>query len=171
MKVRIESILTCPADAAWNRVLNSDLLLEVAAPLIRLAPVAARLPDRWMPQQTVQVRPYLLGLVPLGTRTLYFERIDPQTRQIQTREHDALVRRWDHLISINDAGDGRCRYCDELEIEAGLCTWLVWLFAQCFYRHRQRRWRRVARRISKAKSVAADESPRTVSPRRAPSPP
>ena len=38
----------------------------------------------------------------------------------------------------------------EIVIEAGPLTLLVWLFANWFYRHRQRRWRRVARRLTKA---------------------
>jgi hypothetical protein len=37
---------------------------------------------------------------------------------------------------------------DEIEIEAGWLTFFVWLFAQWFYRHRQRKWRNVARRLS-----------------------
>jgi hypothetical protein len=78
---------------------------------------------------------------------LQFERIDPQTRQIQTRETDPLVRHWEHLISLNYAPDGSCLYRDQVEVHAGILTPLVWLFAQCLYRHRHKRWQRVARRL------------------------
>jgi hypothetical protein len=42
---------------------------------------------------------------------------------------------------------GTCRYSDEIEIDAGLLTPLVWLFARVFYGHRQRRWQKVAMRL------------------------
>ena len=95
---------------------------------------------------TVRVRMYLLGMAPLGTHTLHFESIDPRAHEIMTREHDWLVRRWDHCIRIQPLAAGQCRYSDTVDIEAGLLTPLVWLFARCFYAHRQWRWLGVARR-------------------------
>ena len=150
MKVCVESILECSADHAWSEVQTSRLLLEVMWPVLRfLPPQGTTFPLRWEQGTTILGRSFLLGFVPLGLHNIHFERVDPRRRQIQTREHDRLVRRWDHLISIDEAQAGRCRYSDEIEIEAGWLTWLVWLFAQCFYRHRQRRWRQIARRISR----------------------
>jgi hypothetical protein len=78
---------------------------------------------------------------------LRFEHIDHERREIQTREHDPLIRRWDHRIQFEPLGPDSSRYTDEVEVEAGLLTPVAWAFAQWFYRHRQRRWRRVARRI------------------------
>ena len=54
--------------------------------------------------------------------------------------------RWDHRVREPPLGEGRCRYFDEVEIEAGPLTAVVWLFARWFYRHRQRRWQAVALR-------------------------
>jgi len=52
-----------------------------------------------------------------------------------------MVRTWDHEISIRHASATCCFYTDSVDIEAGLLTPLVWLFAQALYRYRQRRWR------------------------------
>src|SRR5207302_1640781 len=61
---------------------------------------------------------------------------------------------------IRPSGDGQTLYSDEILIETGWVTAFVWLFAQWFYRHRQRRWRRVARRLVAAeRAVAADGRP------------
>jgi hypothetical protein len=87
-------------------------------------------------------------VVPLGTHALTIERIDPAAREIQSREHDRLVHRWDHLIRVRATADGRTRYSDDIDIGAGPLTPLVWLFANFFYRHRQRKWRLVAKRLS-----------------------
>ena len=59
--------------------------------------------------------------------------------------YNRQVKVWDHSISISTAS-GRTRYRDTVTIDAGLFTLPVWLFAQVFYRHRQRRWRSLAKR-------------------------
>jgi hypothetical protein len=148
MRVLVESLLNCPAELAWSEVRCSRLLVEVASPLVAIRPARGeKLPDRWEEGQTVRCRCYLLSLLPLGTRKVFFERIDDALREIQTRESDLLVRQWDHLIRIEHAGDGQCRYRDEIDLDAGMLTPVVWLFTRSFYRHRQRRWRAVAKRL------------------------
>ena len=107
------------------------------------------LPATWLENSTIQVKCRLFGVFPLVDRTLYFERIDGRMRQMQTREHDRLIRRWDHLISIREDKNG-AHYSDTVEIEAGLLTWPICLFAKLFYRHRQRRWQRVTQRLNRS---------------------
>jgi hypothetical protein len=148
MRVVVQSVLHCSAELAWDEVQMTRLLVEVAAPLVAIRPVPGEmLPERWPAGNTVRVCSYLFGVLPLGTRAVLFERIDPIAREIQTRESDSLVRRWDHLISVRPAAKGHCRYRDQIDIEAGWLTVGVWLFAQVLYRHRQRRWRAVAERL------------------------
>lgn len=142
MRVFVESILPYHADRAWAAVQKISLLQEVVQPLIEIRPLPdEQLPKHWATGQTVRCRLFLFRLIPLGVRTLHFERVDSATREIATREHDRLVRRWDHRIRVTPLNDATCKYSDEIEIEAGLLTPLVALFAKFFYRHRQRRWR------------------------------
>lgn len=149
MIVQRETVLPCTPDAAWREVKRPALLIEVAHPLVTLKPVEpATFSAEWPAQQRVQLRSYLLQFIPLGLRTLYFEQIDNDARVIQTREHDRLIRKWDHRIEIRPNGDGKTRYSDTVEIDAGLVTLPVWLFARVFYWHRQRRWQSVAARLS-----------------------
>lgn len=149
MRVLVQSDLPCDAERAWAEVQTLALLRDVCWPMVFLSPtsVEAPLPARWEPGTTVRFRTRLFGFIPIGTRTLFWERIDPAAREMQTREHDPLIRRWDHRIAVEPTGAGACRYTDDVEVEAGLLTLPVWLFAQWFYRHRQRRWRAVARRL------------------------
>jgi len=154
VEVRVESMLPCAPEAAWAEVQKSSLLLEVARPLVAIRPVGAlALPERWERNQVHLVRPFLFGVVPLGTRILFFERVDHERRQIQTRENDPLVRNWDHLIAVGESIDGQAIYSDRIRIEAGVLTPAVWLFAHCFYRYRQRRWRRIATRLAAKEGV------------------
>jgi len=151
MRVHLESILPCYPEVTWNAVCRSEQLRVVARPMVTFAAVGEQsLPETWTECTNVRIESRLFGVIPLGTRSLYFERIDGNRREIQTRECDALIHRWDHLISVTEVGDGRTLYTDEVEIDAGWWTPFVWLFAHCFYRHRQRRWRRVARQWASA---------------------
>lgn len=145
MRVVIECELDCPPVAVWDEVSRSRLLKEVCAPLVKFG---GELPEVWPTERTIQVKSYLFGLIPLGTRTIHFDRVDAAAGEIATREHDPLVRRWDHTVRVRPARNGRTRYCDDVIVQAGLLTPLVWLFAQVLYRHRQRRWKKVARRLA-----------------------
>jgi hypothetical protein len=147
MTVSVQSVLPCSAEGAWAAVRTSALLLEVCRPLVAIRPLPGQsLPEAWTEGVEILCRPSLFGLIPLGTRSLIFKRIDPQRFEIQTHESDPLVKRWDHLIHIQPLKDTRCRYSDRIEIDAGLLTLLVWTFAVAFYHYRQFRWQGVARR-------------------------
>jgi hypothetical protein len=154
MRVYVESVFDCPPELVWDEVQTSALLVEVIWPLVRLVPAdPPQFPKRWNGSQAVRLRTYLFGFIPLGTHTIGFDRIDSDCREIETREHDPLIRRWDHTVRVQPTGDGRTLYSDDIEIEAGILTLPVVLFAHWFYRHRQRRWRAVAHRLSSARGA------------------
>lgn len=100
--------------------------------------------------QSYSARIALFGVIPLGHQTLNLSGEDLSTGSghphYLLRDHGkgSWMQRWDHRIQIEADGKG-CRYTDQLEVKAGLLTLPVWLFALCFYRHRQRRWRKLAR--------------------------
>jgi hypothetical protein len=151
MKCFVQTILDCPADRVWATVQTSSLLLDVMWPLIQMEPIGAEaFPERWTEGPPVGCRLYLFGILFLGVRTLQFEHIDQAGRAIQTRERDPIVRRWGHRIRVQEISGGRAHYSDEIEIDAGILTPVVWAFAATFYRHRQRRWRAIARRLAVA---------------------
>lgn len=148
MKVDVSTVLDCSIDRAWDELQKSALLQHVAWPLARIAPAEGHsLPERWSEGMTVHCRPYIFGFIPVGVRTLHFERIDHARREWQTRERDPFVRKWDHLITISADRDGRTVYRDQIDVDAGPTTLLVWTWTNWFYRHRQRRWRALAKSL------------------------
>ena len=148
MRVFVESVLPCDADRAWAAVQTTALFMEVIRPLAAVVPLTgAVLPQRWLALTTVRCRLYLFGLIPLGIRSLRFDRIDQEAREIHTRESDPVFRRWDHIIRVKPIGLRQCRYSDEIEIDAGPLTALLAGLVRRFYQHRQRRWQTVARRL------------------------
>jgi len=86
----------------------------------------------------------LFDAVPLGWQVVGIElpATSGDVRQIHDNGRGALIRRWDHLVTIEPAGPGRTRYTDRVEVEAGPLTPLVWAFERVFYAYRQRRWQR-----------------------------
>ncbi len=73
--------------------------------------------------------------------------MDDARRELLSREHGGFVRSWEHRIGIEPEGPHRCRYTDEVSIEAGSFTAAVWAFAHLFYRYRQGRRRRFIRNL------------------------
>jgi hypothetical protein len=145
MRLRCTSQLPCPPGRLSEELTRPALFLHVTAPLLVFEPVEPpSLPARWAPG-VFRFRLRVGGRVPLGEHTV-------DAREVHTFEagnaapqlvwHDAgysgLIRSWDHKIII-EASEGGSLYADEVEIHAGPLTVPAWLFANAFYRHRQRR--------------------------------
>jgi len=146
MIVDISTILECNIDEAVTRVKTPQLLEFVAAPLVRFVPVSPpAFPKVWSAgEYSVALR--LFGVVPLGKQSIVISLPPTKTGfAVHDAGHSALINTWDHLITITPHGSA-CHYRDRVEVRAGLLTPFVWLFAQLFYWHRQRRWRALVAR-------------------------
>jgi len=145
MRVDVATDLDGSVDDAIAHVGTTRLLRFVAWPLVHFTPVDPPVwPDRWT-DGTYWVNVRLFGWLPFGQQAIVISH--PESTDgflLRDNGYSALVRRWDHTISITTVA-GRTRYRDVVIIEAGVFTLPVWLFAQVFYRHRQRRWRLLAR--------------------------
>lgn len=145
MRVHLTTTLDCDLEQAVAHVMTPRLLCHVARPWVRFVPEPGHpFPPTWQ-EGTHWVRLRLLGCVPLGRQAIVISMPPlPGGFALRDNGHSALIRRWDHLITIEALADGRVRYGDRVDIQAGWLTPLVWLFAQGFYRHRQRRWKKLA---------------------------
>lgn len=138
-------VLEATDAAVWDAVQSPATLCHVAAPLLRFPGLAGRT-AAWREGERVVTWLLLVGVLPISRHHLEVLTIDPRHRVIATHEWGGLVRTWDHTIRIDRIDVERCRYTDRIEIDAGRLTPLVARVAEVFYRHRQRRWRRLARR-------------------------
>ena len=59
---------------------------------------------------------------------------------IYTHEGNEHVPTWNHEIILEELQGNRCRYTDKVDIDAGWKTIFVWMWANCFYTHRQKKW-------------------------------
>jgi ligand-binding SRPBCC domain-containing protein len=152
MHFKVSTLLECPVEVAWREALTPRLLRYVARPLQVFVPLQpAQWPEQWEAKRyLVSLRAF--GLIPLGQQwiDISFPVADvtdnQQSYQIRDNGQGQLVRRWDHRITLKAVNEGVTLYTDTLEIDAGIITSLVWLYAQCFYRYRQARWRHLVKR-------------------------
>jgi hypothetical protein len=145
MHVRRMSIFDARADRVADLASDPTHMRALLRPLVVAAPIdPPAFPRRWAPGR-YRVDMKLFGFIPLGWQDIMVTAIgiDPLTGRWHM--HDAgcglLARRWDHEIEVEALDDGRTRYTDRVEVEAGVTTIAAWLFAQAVFAWRHYRWR------------------------------
>lgn len=145
--VLLSTELDAPAPSVWEAAKRSATLLHVARGMLGFAG-AHRFPEEWREGDVVRSRLVIFNLLPAWSHELRIARVDEPGREIYSNEGDVLVRVWNHRIRVEGISPSCSRYTDEIEVEAGLLTPVIWLYAHLFYRYRQRRWRRLARSLA-----------------------
>lgn len=151
MQTILTTELDCSPESAWEAVQATYLLGYVSAPILSFEPVQPkRLPTTWCSANYL-VRLKFLGLIPIGLHWIMIS--FPRQRASDNRQEYAirdngygkLAKKWDHRITIEPTRDGKARYTDQVNIQAGLLTPFIWAFSQVFFRHRQRCWRELVK--------------------------
>lgn len=145
--------LDCSAKEAARQMVRPELLDHVAWPVMRFVPDRPH-PSSWTPGE-YPVRCVAFRVVPLGRQVIVIEVPESDQPGVHILRDNGRglsgilrgVSRWDHSLTVrpHESDPHRARYSDDVVIEAGRLTPVVWLFASGFYRWRQYRWRRLAR--------------------------
>lgn len=150
MKLRLSTVFNAPIEQVFEQVKTPRLLQYIAYPLIEFRPVEpAVFPEVWtVGDYRVEMR--FLSLISMGEQSIRIrlepaQQIPGQRYQLLDDGYSRLIQRWHHLIHLEALPNGFTQYVDELEVEAGLLTKPVWLFAYLFYSYRQYRWRQLVR--------------------------
>ncbi|MGH2978781.1 MAG: hypothetical protein ACRDLQ_03985 [Solirubrobacterales bacterium] len=146
MLMRVSTRLSAPADVVWDTVKRTDTLRYVTRGLLGFR-IDGETPERLTEGETYSMRLLFFGVLPAWRHEIHVARLDEAAHEIRTEERGGPVRSWRHRIAVDGEGWGSTRYLDEIEIAAGALTPFVWAYAQLFYRYRQMRWRRLARRL------------------------
>jgi len=149
MKAKITTLLDARPERVWQELQRPELLEYVAAPLVAFDPVEPEsFPERWE-EDEYRVVMKLFGVIPLGEQSIRTSKVrvedtdGEQCYQLCDDGTGQLVSVWNHLISVRETPDGKTVYTDEIDVNASILTPCIWLFAVIFYRHRQRRWRKL----------------------------
>ena len=142
MITRISTRLACSEDELWEKIIEPTSLQYVASPILSFVPIQeGSLSGEWKVGTPYPLKLYFLKFIPLGQHTIKLVKIDRETKTIVSQENGHLAKVWNHTISFKEDSPEVVSYTDEIEIQAGLLTPVIWLFSQIFYRHRQRRWK------------------------------
>jgi hypothetical protein len=152
MIIALSTRIAAAPDAVWTLVQRPDLLRHIAWPIIRFAPeLGNSWPTQFIESEPVPARLFLFGVIPLGVQWIVPSLHQPPhgdwPKRLRDNGHSRLIKRWDHWIILEPDGEGGTRYRDKVDVDAGLLTPIVGLFAHLFYRHRQRRWRNLAKQL------------------------
>ena len=149
--VRVTTELGAPADVVWAALKTPHAFVHVAGGMLRY-PVAERLDRPWRVGDRIRGWTFLFGFLPFSRHQLAIDAIDEEGLTVVSNERGGIVRRWCHWLELTPTGERTCRYEDRVELDAGPLSGLVAAFAKVFYRHRQRRWRALARLLGAASS-------------------
>ncbi len=137
MIVQKTSVFPASRDTVFQRLQRLETLQYIAKPFATFEPVG-NAGTIWTPGSTSTYRFRLFGFIPFGTHTIHIVRFDPEG--ISSRESNEHVPVWNHDIALIPLNEEYTQYTDRVEIQAGWKTVFVWLWANAFYAHRQRKW-------------------------------
>ena len=143
MIVQRTSVFPAGQDAVFQKLKQLGTLQTIAAPYASFEPPGDGV-CTWEVGSTSTYRFRLFGCIPFGTHTIHIVRFDPDG--IRSREGNEHVPVWNHDIKLRPLDECRTEYTDLVEIHAGWKTPFVWLWAEAFYAHRQRKWVGLLRR-------------------------
>lgn len=141
--VFVSSVFPAAANQVWDRLTRVETLQYIAAPYATFVPLDRGKELIWKEGETTRFRLYLFGLMPLGVHTIHMRRFDRETYSVYTEENSRALPVWNHSISIVPLGEESACYTDEVTIGAGFMTGIVSLWSRLFFRHRQRKWKRL----------------------------
>ncbi len=142
MIAHISTNFYCTEEELWKKILQPKSLQFVAFPILSFKPlVNSDFDGEWVVGKHYDLKMYFLTFVPLGFHRINIVKIDKKSNIIESQESGSLVSVWNHTIHFGQLDQDKLIYADEIEVKAGWLTMAIWLFAQIFYRHRQRRWK------------------------------
>ena len=141
MTVKKTSILPAPRSIIFAKLTELKTLQYIAKPYATFEPLNAAKDFKWEVGGESSYKFRLFGFVPFGVHTIHIERFDEE--YVSSREGNPHVPVWNHEIFLEKQGENRTLYTDRVTIKADWKTFFVWLWANCFYAHRQGRWKKL----------------------------
>ena len=146
-KISVSSIFDCPSEIIWEKLLDLDTLIEICKPKASFKSVSEN-PLKWEENIIYRFKLFMYGFIPLGEHEILLESINESQKEIQSREHNRIVKIWNHLISMNMTENGKTFYTDSVELYSGVFTYFTALWSISLYKHRQRKWCKIVKNIN-----------------------
>lgn len=145
MRVRKSSVFSASKKDIFVRLQELKTLQYIAAPYAAFEPIDGENDMVWKEGAVCSFRFRLFGIIPFGVHTINVKKFGLE-EGIFTEESNTHVPVWNHAIMLEEINENTTRYTDCVDIDAGWKTPFVYLWAVCFYSHRQRKWKRLIKK-------------------------
>jgi hypothetical protein len=145
LTVKKSSVFPAAKDEIFRRLQKLKTLQYIAHPYATFKSVDDTEELTWQEDSAFAFHFKLFALIPFGVHTIKVMQFDIE-KGIYTQEGNKHVPVWNHKIILEKIDENTTKYTDIVEIQAGWKTLLVYLWANCFYTHRQRKWKRLLKR-------------------------
>jgi len=142
-KITVSSTFPVSKDQIWNKIQQVETLRYVARPYAMFDPVG-EIPTEWKEGDTYVFRTRMHSILPIGKHTIRIVQTNREKGEIVSCEFDKVVRIWEHTIRMKENGAVSVTdYTDIVSIYAGILTPVVAWWSVRFYKHRQRKWKKL----------------------------
>lgn len=145
LTVKKSSVFPTAKDEIFRRLQKLKTLQYIAHPYATFKSVDDTEELTWQEDSAFAFHFKLFALIPFGVHTIKVIQFDIE-KGIYTQEGNKHVPIWNHKIILEKINENTTKYTDIVEIQAGWKTLFVYLWANCFYAHRQRKWKRLLKR-------------------------
>lgn len=140
--VKVASIFDCNSEVLFNEVKKTKSLFYIGKPLIQFVQLSNYpLPEIWEDGK-YPTKMYMLGFIPVGIQWIVMT-VDESRMYFRDNGYSKLIKKWDHKFYLKKIENDKTLYIDEVDINAGIFTPFIILFAHLFFRLRQRNWKRL----------------------------
>jgi len=144
IKIIISSTLNNSAEKIWNKLLNIETLIEICKPMATFKSNLNEKEMKWEIDKEYIFKLFIYGFIPFGNHKIILKKLDKENKIILSNEYNKIVKIWNHLIFMENVGENEIKYTDEVEIYAGIFTLFTAIWAKLFYKHRQKKWKRIS---------------------------
>ena len=144
LKISISSILNNSTEKIWDKILNIETLIEICKPMARFKLISNENIMKWELNKEYIFKLLIYGFLPFGRHKIILEILDEKNKIILSKEHNSIVKIWNHKILMENIEENKTKYTDEVEIYAGIFTIFVAVWAKIFYKHRQKKWKKIS---------------------------
>lgn len=145
-QVIITSNFEANIESIWNKIQDIDTLKEICKPKANFISCDDS-PLIWEEGRSFVFKLFMHRLIPIGKHTINIVKMDKSSRQITSNEYNQTVTIWNHYIEMEEISDNITKYTDKVDLYAGCLTSIVAWWTVKFYKHRQRKWQKIAKML------------------------
>ena len=145
-KVVVTSVFETDIENIWCKIQDIETLREICKPKASFISYG-NIPSAWKEGETFYFKMFLHRFIPIGKHTINVIKIDKKSREIVSNEYNKRVTIWNHYIQMEKITENITKYTDSVELYAGYLTPLAAWWTLYFYKHRQKKWQKIAKNL------------------------